>query len=77
MRGNSHVRFLGGWGAAMRPGYPTDEKKPPNKIGGFFVFENLSVKVSFFGYIVPRINGPSLQGKISFPSSSSAKSTRR
>lgn len=23
MRGNSHVRFLGGWGAAMRPGYPT------------------------------------------------------
>ena len=23
MRGNSHVRFLGGWGAVMRPGYPT------------------------------------------------------
>ena len=22
MRGNFHVRFLGGWGAAMLPGYP-------------------------------------------------------
>ena len=24
MRGNFHVRFLGGWGAAMLPGYPAE-----------------------------------------------------
>jgi hypothetical protein len=23
MRGNSHVRFLGGWAGAILPGYPT------------------------------------------------------
>ena len=23
MRGNSHVRFLGGWAGAIPPGYPT------------------------------------------------------
>ena len=29
MRGNFHVRFLGGWGAAMLPGYPARLEKYP------------------------------------------------
>jgi hypothetical protein len=29
MKGNFHVQFLGGWGAAMLPGYPARTEKEP------------------------------------------------
>ena len=34
MRGNSHVRFLGGWAGAIPPGYPTNVVKIINCIRG-------------------------------------------
>ena len=38
MRGNFHVRFLGGWGAAMLPGYPARLEKclvPGNSLAAY------------------------------------------
>jgi hypothetical protein len=32
MRGNSHVRFLGGWAGAIPPGYPTITMTQPTVI---------------------------------------------
>ena len=29
MKGNFHVQFLGGWGAAMLPGYPAEVAATP------------------------------------------------
>ena len=35
MKGNFHVQFLGGWGAAMLPGYPAPMEKEQQPVRSF------------------------------------------